>query len=289
LWQEHRVPYAVDFRDGWSIDVIRGTEAFSRDSVRGRWEDRVLAKALAVWCVNEPIAQFYRDRYPQLASGVRVVRNGYDRDSIPARVLTPDPAAGLTFGYLGSVNFPAAFLRSVLAGWRLAREADPVLARSTFEVRGHIGAGHAREDNDHVELLRAAAADGVTFAGPVAKAEVAGTYGRWDALVLMLVGGGYVTSGKVYEFMATGLPVLSAHEADHDAGNALAGHPLWTGAVGIDPERLADAFVRAGRMAQEATEAQRATARARADRFARDAQLVPAVRELTALVGEGQR
>ncbi|MDQ1322694.1 MAG: hypothetical protein QG587_27, partial [Chloroflexota bacterium] len=32
LWQEHKVPYAVDYRDGWSIDVIGGGEAFTRDS-----------------------------------------------------------------------------------------------------------------------------------------------------------------------------------------------------------------------------------------------------------------
>ena len=40
LWEEHRVPYVVDFRDGWSIDVIGGKEAFSPDSAAARWEHR---------------------------------------------------------------------------------------------------------------------------------------------------------------------------------------------------------------------------------------------------------
>ena len=58
-----------------------------------------------------------------------------------------------------------------------------------------------------------------------------------------------MTSGKVYEYMATGLPVVSAHEADHDASTVLTGRPLWTGARGMGVDHLADAFVEAARMA----------------------------------------
>ncbi|MFC4016542.1 glycosyltransferase [Micromonospora sp. GCM10011542] len=285
LWQEHRVPYVIDFRDGWSVDVIGGKAAFDRDSAAGRWEEKVLAEARAVWCVNEPIADFYRERYEALRDRVRVVRNGYDEDCVPSATHRADPAEGLTFGYLGSINFAPALLDSVLTGWRLARRQDPLLARSRFEVRGHIGAGALREANAHMELLRAAAGDGVEFGGPVAKADVAATYGRWDALVLMLVGGRFVTSGKVYEYAASGLPVVSAHEVDHDASAVLAGHPLWTGAVGLDPRRLADSFVRAARLTVEATDDQRAAARTHARRYARGAQLAPAVAEATAAVG----
>ncbi|MEV0330109.1 glycosyl transferase [Micromonospora echinospora] len=285
LWEEYRVPYAVDFRDGWSLDVIGGGEAFTRESVSGRWESRVLEHAVAVWTVNDPIAGWYRERYPHLADRVHVVRNGYDEESLPAiSGRAPDPAAGLTFGYLGSVNFPPDFLDAVLTGWRLARRDDPLVARSRFEVRGHIGAGAMREANRHMDLLKAAAPDDVTFGGPVAKTALSATYGSWDALVLMLVGGRYVTSGKVYEFMATGLPVLSAHDVDHDASNVLAGHPLWTGAVGLDPQRLAHSFSEAARLAVAATEADRAEARELARRFARPAVLAPAVRHLAQMV-----
>lgn len=281
LWTEHKVPYVVDFRDGWSIDVIAGTEAFTATSTAGQWETKVLGQAQAIWCVNDPIAQFYRDRYPHLADRVRVARNGFDLDSVPTEVHQPDPAAGLRFGYLGSVNFPPSVLDAVLTGWRLARAEDEVLARSRFEVRGHIGAGALRGINPYVELLKAAEPDGVEFGGPVAKADVAATYARWDALVLMLVGGAYVTSGKVYEFVASGLPIVSAHETEHDATSVLEGYPLWTGAVGLNPRSLAESFVAIVKMAVTATPEQRAAARAHADRFARPALLAPVVREIT--------
>ena len=71
LWEEHKVPYAVDYRDGWSVDVIGGGEAFTRESAAGVWEDKVLRAATCLWVVNEPIAEFYRERYPDLANRVR--------------------------------------------------------------------------------------------------------------------------------------------------------------------------------------------------------------------------
>ncbi|MFC7505242.1 glycosyl transferase, partial [Nocardioides sp. GCM10030258] len=72
-------------------------EAFERDSTSGRWEQRALDAAESLWLVNEPIADHYRERYPELADKVRVVRNGFDRDSIPTQI--PQPAvAPLRFG-----------------------------------------------------------------------------------------------------------------------------------------------------------------------------------------------
>ena len=44
----------------------------------------------------------------------------------------------------------------MLDGWRIARREDAVIAKSRFEVRGHIGAGWARGDNIYLESLKAA-------------------------------------------------------------------------------------------------------------------------------------
>jgi glycosyltransferase involved in cell wall biosynthesis len=284
LWEEHKVPYVVDFRDGWSVDVIRGGEAFTRESVAGRWETKVLSSAVAVWCVNDPIAEHYRHRYPEMAERVTVVRNGWDRSSVPAVTRTPDPVAGLKFGYLGTLTFQPKLFAAVLDAWRAARAEDPALANATFEVRGHIGAGSAREDNAYSEMLAAAHADGVRFGGPVPKAEVAGVYASWDVIVLMVIGGRYMTSGKVYEVLASGLPVLSAHEVEHDASTVLSGSPLWIPAVGFDTERLTESFRAAARLALEATEEDRATARKVAGQYARANQIEPAVRHVTSVV-----
>ncbi|WP_247673192.1 glycosyltransferase [Micromonospora sp. C51] len=284
LWETHRVPYVVDFRDGWSVDVINGGEAFPRDSVSGRWETKLLTDAVTIWNVNEPISRWYRERYPDLAHKMRIVRNGYDAASIPAESVPAPADRPLAFGYLGALNLPVPLLEAVLQGWRKARTADPALTDATFEVRGHIGSGWARGDNRHAELLKAAAADGVVVGGSVPKAEVVNFYSRWDVVVLMVTGGKYMTSGKVYEYMATGLPVVSAHEAEHDASTLLSTYPLWTGAVGLEPDALAGAFRRAADLARNADVAERDKARVDARQYAREEQLIPAVREVTELV-----
>ncbi|THV43400.1 glycosyltransferase [Glycomyces buryatensis] len=285
LWEEARVPYAVDFRDGWSIDVIDGREAFIADSEKGRWESRVLSSAISLWVVNDPIAEHYRARYPQLADRVHIVRNGYDVDSTPVRKRPADPESGLVFGYLGTINFSVEHLRTVLNGWRAARSREPLLANARFEVRGYSGHGALRGANPQADLLLDAEADGVTYGGPVAKAEVASIYARWDAMVLILIGGRYVTSGKVYEYMATGLPIVSAHAIDHDASNVLQGHPLWTGPRGVAGKALADAFVEAAHLAVESTDEQHTKAMAHADQFTREIIMSAAVRQLVDVLG----
>ncbi len=288
-WYVHRrfgVPYAVDFRDGWSVDVLGDAAAFGRWSRRGRWEHRVLSRAAAVLTVNEPIARFYRERYPAFAERFQVARNGFDvHDGDDLAVLRrPDPAAGLRFGYLGTVNLRAEHLTTVLRAWRQARADDELVARSTLEFRGHLGAGWASGANHNAALIGAAAADGVSYGGPVPRAEVAGTYGGWDALVLALAGGRFVTSGKVYEYMATGLPILSAHAVPHAAQEVLDGYPMWVCPPRLDTEALARGFVDTARAAVRATDEARRIGRAHAARFERVAQLEPAVRRLAEAV-----
>jgi glycosyltransferase involved in cell wall biosynthesis len=103
------VPFVVDYRDGWSLDVINGVEAFGRGSRRGRIEQKVMADATRVWCVNEPIAEFYRQRYSASTERIRVVRNGFDASDHLSQPPRPrDHGEPLHFGYLGTINFPVA-------------------------------------------------------------------------------------------------------------------------------------------------------------------------------------
>lgn len=279
LNREHGVPFALDFRDGWSIDVVAGEVAFDRDSAEGRWEAEALERALSLWVVNEPIARHYRERYPELADKVHVVRNGFDASSA-ATVERGPSQPPLRFGYLGTVNFSRPVLALVLEAWRTACEQDPLLAGATLEFRGYMGAGARRGAHPYLQLIDEFSDVGVSYGGPVPKGDVGSVYGAWDALVLILIGGGFVTSGKVYEYMASALPIVSAHESEHDASSLLSDYPLWTGATDMDPEAIVAAFRRAAALAVEADQTTRAAARAAAQVYRRSELMAPAVDQL---------
>jgi hypothetical protein len=288
LWSEHGVPYAVDYRDAWSLNVLTGEEAFSVGSRAGEWERRVIERATAVWCVNEAIAGFYRDRYLRVADRIRTVQNGFDALVVPTQNRRPDRERGLTFGYVGTANFPADMLTPVVEGWRRARATDALLERSRLVFRGHFGAGLARGATRHVAMISTGAVDGVSYDGPAAKSDLANVYGRCDALVLILAGGRYVTAGKTYEYVASGLPIMSVHAEEHGAAEILGGYPLWVPPPApLDADTVAESFRATARLVVESSDDLRARAAQYGRSYERRAMLGPAVRSLTeAVAGE---
>jgi glycosyltransferase involved in cell wall biosynthesis len=286
LWREHRVPYAIDFRDAWSLDVVGGGAAFPVRSRPGRWEKLLVEHARRVWCVNEQIRDHYARRFPHAAGRMQVVRNGSDLVPI-SQIRRPDPAAGLTFGYLGTAVFPVPYLEAVLQGWRLARSRDPVLARSQLVFRGHFGWQSADLADARRGLLARFRPHDVILGGPIARSDIAATYASWDALLFLITGGRYMTSGKVYEYVATGLPIMSAHQADHGALDVLSGYPLWTPPPAeMTADQLAESFVTTAHTVLSADEQRRAAARAFGARYQRRIHMSPAVRELVASLGQ---
>lgn len=288
LHQRHGVPYVVDFRDGWSVDVIDGGAAFAKDSPRGRWDARVVLDAERCWFVNEPIRDFYAERYPEAADRLRVVRNGWDLDSAPAiSSSTPDAGSGLKFTFLGNLKLPYAEFLVMIDAWKLARASEPALHGATLDFYGYIGAGYASGANAYAKVIGQHAAHGVRYHGPVPRSEVAKVYGESDALVLALPGGRFMTSGKVYEYMASGLPIVSAHGYVHGAADILEGYPMWARPKVLDVDALRQAFVEAASMARSATLEQRKAGRAHAEKFERRRQLESSISELADLVTGG--
>ena len=280
------VPYVLDYRDGWALDVVGGGEIFAANSRRGRIERWLVDHAAEAWFVNRPIRDWYAQRYPHAAEHLQVVRNGSDPDisaQLPLRA--PDAERGVTIGYLGTITFPPDRTKSLCEAWRLARRRDDLVARSRLEFRGHVGIGSARGANAHTKIISDYAKDDITFGGPVAKAETGELYASWDAMLLCLMGGQYVTSGKVYDYISTGLPIMSAHETEHAATELLADYPLWVQNKSLQVEDLVEAFIRTVHLAVSATDVDRKAARAYGESFERYRQIEPAVARLTQRYG----
>jgi len=291
LHQTHGVPYVLDYRDAWTFRTFTGAPPENlTEAVRSR-EASLMRDALRVWFVNDPIRRWHADAYPDAASAMRTVRNGFD---LPAGVSDPDdvvadlrPAAGrgLVFGYIGTVNFGAFPLEALVGGWRRALPALP--EGSQLLLCGHLG----RTGEGSPELraaLAAAEAWAIRYEGPVERGQVWDVYREFDALVLALPSGPGVTSGKVYEYAATGLPIVSVHTPETPVHEVLGDAPQWHAAASLGADDVARAFVDAAHQIAHLTPADRKVAAAAGRRWERSGLLRAAIDDIALALEEAE-
>jgi len=281
LAERHDIPYVVDYRDAWSLDVFSGRRLHPEGSRVHGWERRALEGAQEVWFVNEPIRQWHREAYSAAAERMHVVANGYDEPA--AEVDGRRPGTPLRFTYVGTISAKVP-VPELVAGWRRGREQEPLLVDAVADLYGYLGFYGAA----HPELtaaLSSGAEVGVRYRGPVSKTRVGEVYAASDALLLVLGTGRYVTSGKVFEYMATGLPIISVHDPGNAVSEVLTGYPLWFPASDLSPDGIAAALGEGARRAAALEPAARAAARTFAERYSREHQLRPRIAALRAAVG----
>lgn len=290
-----RVPYVVDYRDSWTLDLFADEPAYEPEHPVWAWERRVLRGASRAVYVNEALRGWHADRYPEAADRMMVVPNGWDQDLLPVSAETPaqsrsDSSAPLRFSYLGTVT-NAQPVEELVDAFRLARQ-HPDLADATLNIYGHLGFFRG-SDADLLQRLGLDPAtntvddptSGVRYRGPVAKTEVASAYADSDVLVFLAGGARYVTSGKIFEYMASGRPIVSVHAPGIAATEVLRGYPLWFNADSLEPERIAQTMIAAGKMARDLTPDARAAAMRYAATYTRERVLAPLEAELRVLAG----
>ncbi len=297
-WHLHRrygTPFVMDHRDAWHLNVYTGRRVSSRLSRSSRLERRMYERSSEGWFVNAPIRDWHARELPAIADRLHVVANGFDPEFLhpdggrglsTAAERSADPNRGLVFGYLGTIYGPIP-LRETLDAWRLARTRSPLIARSRMVIRGRLG-HFAEPDTAVAELLDAYRSDGVSYEGPVSKTAVSAAYASFDALVLIISRSPYVTSGKVFEYAASGLPIAALHDPVTAASSVLAEHPARFGVEAVGVQQFVDALIATGESAAAQTPESIAATQQWARQFARDEQLLPRIKALRT-VAEGWR
>lgn len=284
LYETAGVPYVYDQRDAWSLNVLTELIDHRQDTLPAKMEKRLIESSMESWFVNDAIRDWYRQTYPQASSKMHSVMNGYDPDFSPAPNLLPaDPAEQLTVGYLGTIT-PQVPLAETLEGWVQARETDPLVASAKLEFYGNLG-HFAKAGSNERRLLQGAAPYGVHYGGPAGKVNVRDVYAKFDVLVFLTGGGKYVTSGKVFEYMASGLPIVSCHVPELAAAALLVDYPLWFPTRDLSPESIADAFSQACAAAISADEETRRRCIEHAANYERSRQLREPLERVLAQAG----
>jgi glycosyltransferase involved in cell wall biosynthesis len=268
-----RVPYVVDYRDAWTFNQFTEEVRFPEGGRMMQWEKKVLRDAAEIVFVNDGMRQWHKDRYPFAAGKMTVVPNGWEPELLGRPEYRPaDPGRPLRFSYLGTVTSYLP-LDELFAGWRLARN-HPLLAGAELNIHGHLGFFPA-DAAPLRQRIDPEAAAGVHYRGAFAKTDAADVYAHSDALIFCVPGAKYVTSGKVFEYMANAKPIVSVHEPDIAAVDVLRGYPLWFSGDKLDADSVAQSFIAAAKAVRDLDRPTFEAALAQADRYTRDATLSP--------------
>lgn len=244
LFVDEGIPFVLDDRDSWLLDVYTGEPGPLIERYLP-WFEFALSRALRMWFVNEPIARWHRERFPELADRITVVENGWDPQFLDVESVhrRRQPNSRLVFTYVGTVSSTLP-LQLLAEAWRDARGRSPELANAELRVVGSFGhGGHLTAEQ--VAIADEYARDGLVLTGRAPKHQITEVYAEADALVFLKEGSGMVTSGKVYEYVATGLPIVSMLAPEHDARRILDGYPRWHDAVEYSAPALSTAMLEA--------------------------------------------
>ena len=291
LNRSHRVPSIMDYRDAWTIDVFTGGRSPRATRRSERWESRLISAADQIWFVNEPIREWHSAKYPlSRPAGCEWSRTASTRSEDyrrPFRLWRPKQtvrSASDTSERSTAVNF---LPRVLLAGWTRARERSPQMARARLVLRGHLGRTAPSRTITWRSSCAAARRSVSSTRAPWQGRKIREVYTTFDALVLALASGPGVTSGKVFEFAATGLPVVSVHDPSSAASAVMAGSPVWSPTSSMAADDIAAALIAGAEQTRMQTPQSRDAAIAWGAQWERGRQLEAGVDGVEQLLAAG--
>ncbi|RAI89299.1 glycosyltransferase family 4 protein [Algoriphagus yeomjeoni] len=204
--------WLADFRDPWSewefLDKLP-----MQNRVRAKHkklEQEVLSEADAVTTISPT---FQHDLEKLASRKINLITNGFDDSDIPQGFSVGEKKAGslhlVYTGIIDSIRNPMPLLKA------MKEEFSKEKGEVKFTFVGRVS-DQVREEIASDSWLSAH----VNFAGYVSHQEVFGFYEKADALALILTNTKNAKGnipGKLFEYMATTLPILALGDADGDS------------------------------------------------------------------------
>jgi glycosyltransferase involved in cell wall biosynthesis len=211
------IKWLADFRDPWSewgfLDTLRVGE-WAR-----RYHKRLEANVLAAADEIITITPFYVRQFEAIGNRkVQLLTNGFDEDDF--KTLDYAKSERFIIRHIGLVNEkcdPRPFLRAVQ---QLAMEMPEFGKYVQLEFIGEVHVQIKQFVREYKTLNEI-----VKFTGNIPHSQLIEQYGSSSLLVLILTGykdaEGYMP-GKLFEYLATGLPILGIGPIQGDAAHLLA-------------------------------------------------------------------
>jgi glycosyltransferase involved in cell wall biosynthesis len=216
LKQKHGIPWLADFRDPWSqwefLDTLPMLSFIRRR--HEALEQKVLRQADVVVTISPT---FQRDLEKLSGRKIDLITNGYDPADIPTDFHPrPKLAKRLHLVYTGiidAIRNPLPLMQALKAEFEVGGEevSWTFVGKVSEQVRASVEADPWLKAHIH-------------FAGYVPHHQVFEFYATTDALVLILTDTKNAKGnipGKLFEYLATGLPVLALGDPQGDSATLL--------------------------------------------------------------------
>jgi glycosyltransferase involved in cell wall biosynthesis len=190
-----------DFRDDWVGFYLKEFSGLNNPQTTARsqrMERNTAEQSDLVVVVTEAMLRDYRNRYPGLPpERFALIPNGYDPESIPAAAGPRKGDGPVVFTFTGTV-YPAASPRTFLEG--VGRLPEALRRRIEARFVGRVAASE--------RPLLEAQGEWVRLLGFLPQAEALAHLQASDYLLVIMTDPGALT-GKVFEYMASGRPILA--------------------------------------------------------------------------------
>ncbi len=235
--KNNALQWFADFRDPWTewglLDSLM-VGSIAR-SIHKRLESKVLALADQVITITP----FYVKRFERLGNRkVKLLTNGFDEDDFKS--IQYCKSKKFTVRHVGIVNEkcdPRPFMEAVK---KLAEENAIFKSNVIIEFIGEVHPQFKQYVNSSPDF------NSITiFKGNIPHKELLSTYGASSLLILILHGykdaEGFMP-GKLFEYLATGLPILGVGPVSGDAANLLSETKAGTMLAGTDVVAIKNAL-----------------------------------------------
>ncbi len=216
LKQKHGVPWLADFRDPWSqwefLDTLPMLPFIRRR--HESLERKVLQQADGVVTISPT---FQRDLEKLSGRKIDLITNGYDPADIPQdfapRLKAVNQLHLIYTGIIDAIRNPLPLMQALKAEFEAAGEevSWTFVGKVSEQVQQQVQADSWLQSHIH-------------FAGYVPHQQVFDFYAKADALVLILTDTKNAKGnipGKLFEYLATGLPVLALGDPQGDSSEIL--------------------------------------------------------------------
>lgn len=217
-------PLIADFRDPWAAeDLFRDGRPAGQAEVA--LERSVVEQASSVVTVSDTFTRRLRAAYPDMDDAkFQTIHNGFDPEDLVRPVIEPDRKFRIAFVGVWKAGYNPSPLYDVIDWLKRSR---PHLLDGIEVIAAGFDSGEAR---------RRGLSDHITEVGVLPHRDAVALMHSADVLFMTNADGArqqLAVPGKLYEYLATGRPVLALTHPDGDAGRFL---KLTGGGVAIAPD-----------------------------------------------------